>query len=68
MILREEELDIWLPALAMQLGHANPPEIEATQPDAPFALADIYDEEIEAAAQAAYGRDYATFGFGNWQG
>jgi LPS sulfotransferase NodH len=68
VILREEELDIWLPALAMQLGHANPPEIEAAQVDAPFTLADIYDEEIEAAAQAAYGRDYATFGFGNWQG
>ena len=47
---------------------SNPPEIEAAQPDAPFTLADIYDEEIEAAAQAAYGRDYATFGFGNWKG
>ena len=47
---------------------SNPPEIEAAQPDAPFTLADIYDEEIEAAAQAAYGRDYATFGFSNWKG
>jgi hypothetical protein len=65
--VREEELEIWLPALAMQLGHTSPPPLNAAAQDMPIQLEDIYDEEIEAAAQAAYARDYATFGFGSWR-
>jgi hypothetical protein len=30
-------------------------------------LADIYDEEIEKAAQNAYQRDYMMFGFDSWR-
>ncbi len=67
VILREDEIEVWLPALAMQMGHANPPPIP-TDTDWPFALSDIWTPEIEAAAEAAYARDYATFGFGPWRG
>jgi len=67
VIVREEELEIWLPALAMQLGHTSPPPLNAAAQDMPIQLEEIYDEEIEAAAQAAYARDYATFGFGSWR-
>jgi hypothetical protein len=66
VILREDEMDVWLPALAMQLGHPNPPQSGLATPDAPFALADIWTPDIEAATEAAYARDYATFGFGRW--
>ena len=31
-------------------------------------LQSIYDDEIEAAARAAYQRDYVGFGFGDWDG
>lgn len=67
VILREDEVDIWLPALAMQMGHDAPPLPGADAPDQPFALADIWTPEVEQAAEAAYGRDYATFGFAPWQ-
>ena len=34
---------------------------------APFALADLYGPDIEAACREAYGRDYTAFGFGDWR-
>jgi hypothetical protein len=67
VILREDEMEVWLPALAMQMGHTNPPLPATAAPDQPYALADIWTPEIEAATEAAYGRDYATFGFGAWK-
>ncbi|MCA0941333.1 nodulation protein NodH [Salipiger pacificus] len=68
MIVREEEMAVYLPALAMQVGHAAPPEPEAEphQDPAPYALADIYDAALEALAREAYQRDYLMFGFGDW--
>lgn len=66
VILREDEMDVWLPALAMQLGHPSPPQPGPATPDAPYPLADIWTPDIEAATEAAYARDYATFGFGRW--
>jgi len=32
-----------------------------------YELADIYDAQTEALAQAAYHEDYSRFGFGDWQ-
>ena len=32
-----------------------------------FALADLYDRDLELAAREAYGRDYTAFGFGDWR-
>ncbi|MDO6484929.1 MAG: sulfotransferase family 2 domain-containing protein [Shimia thalassica] len=65
-VLREEDMAAYLPALAMQVGVENPPEITDTEPDTPYALSEIYDDEIEALAEEAYQRDYLLFGFGKW--
>ena len=66
-ILREDELSDGLNALAASLGEEtvlihNEPEI------GPFSLADIYDDELEKLARAAYRKDYISFGFGRWDG
>ncbi|MFN0115394.1 MAG: nodulation protein NodH [Paracoccaceae bacterium] len=45
-------------------GNDGPPGIAAPAPSA--ALADVFDPSIEAAARAAYARDYINFGFGDW--
>lgn len=66
MIIRETEAADYLPALAMQVGHPAPPDPESVPNKAPFGLAQIYDEEIEALAQDAYQRDYLMFGFDTW--
>ncbi|MEI4233449.1 sulfotransferase family 2 domain-containing protein [Roseovarius sp. D22-M7] len=66
LILRETDLPEALPSLARQVGRAAPPVVAAAQPGHPFALADIYDAEIERHARAAYRRDYRMFGFGDW--
>ncbi|WP_299922983.1 sulfotransferase family 2 domain-containing protein [uncultured Pelagimonas sp.] len=66
MIIREDEMALYLPALAMQVGHTAPPEPTANPNSAPYALAQIYDDQIEALAREAYMRDYIMFGFDNW--
>jgi LPS sulfotransferase NodH len=67
LILREDELPALLPDLARRLGHAAPPPPPPAAPDAPFALADICDEELQDLAATVYQRDYLMFGFGPWQ-
>ena len=61
-ILREEELEGELIALAREVGVAAPP-LPAPEPEAPFALADFHDDEVEKAVRGAYQRDYMLFGF-----
>ncbi|WP_417245207.1 nodulation protein NodH [Celeribacter sp.] len=65
VVVREDRLADDLAYLADALG-VTPPEIVAEPEDAPFALADIYDGEVEEAVKAAYQRDYMTFGFKPW--
>lgn len=68
LVLREDEMQIMLPPLAKRYGHEDPP-MPATEQEtrhAPFALSEIYDEEIEALTVEAYQRDYMMFGFGAW--
>jgi hypothetical protein len=67
MILREEEIEVYLPALAQQLGHPDPITPQDTPSDKPFALSDIYDAEIEELVSNIYQRDYIAFGFAPWQ-
>lgn len=65
VILRAETLERDLPRLIEGSGRSVP----GLAPDAapgPFPLAEIYDDEIEAAGRAAYQRDYMTFGYGAW--
>lgn len=65
-VLRENELAAYLPAIAQQVGYPDAPEPAQAPDEGPVKLAEIYDAEIEAAAQDAYQRDYLVFGFGNW--
>jgi LPS sulfotransferase NodH len=65
-ILREDEMAAGLVALARQAGVADPPAPGPAEETGPFALAEIYDAEIERLTRAVYQRDYVTFGFGDW--
>ncbi len=66
MIIRESEMETYLPALAMQVGHTTPADPKRVPNNAPFALAEIYDDQIESLAREAYLRDYLMFGFDDW--
>ena len=66
LILREEDLMTALPDLARSMGHSNPPQPGSCAPDEPYALHQIYDENLEALAVDAYQRDYEAFGFSDW--
>lgn len=63
-ILREDTLSTALPQLA---GEVDLP-CQTQVSDTPYALADIYDEDIEKATIEVYRRDYLRFGFQNWSG
>jgi len=66
LILREEELESALSALALQVGY-DPKPVPKLSRETPFTLADIYDDDIEKLAQDAYQRDYMMFGFDRWR-
>jgi LPS sulfotransferase NodH len=68
LVLREEELMGRLPELASMVSRADPPDYDPEGMDAPFALSDIYDGDIEDAVAQVYQRDYMLFGFGPWKG
>ncbi|MBO9399306.1 sulfotransferase family 2 domain-containing protein [Shimia sp. R9_3] len=67
MIVRETEMESYLPALAMQVGRMDAPDPEPVDPGHPVALSAIYDDEIETLVRDIYKRDYITFGFDSWQ-
>ncbi|MFY0659528.1 MAG: sulfotransferase family 2 domain-containing protein [Shimia sp.] len=67
MIVREDEMMSYLPALAMQVGRVDAPDPEGVDPGHPVALADIYDAEIEKLCEDIYKRDYIAFGFESWK-
>lgn len=62
-VLHEETLGPALSALAEAVGR---PALPAPVVNPTEGLAALYDDEIEAASQAAYARDYQEFGFGPW--
>lgn len=64
-LLRENHLAEDLPRLGRDLGADLPDFIPSKRP-ARFDLAAIYTAEVEAAGRAAYGRDYESLGFENW--
>lgn len=65
-LIREETLETELGEMLGALGISDVPEMLGPVVDTPYALADIYDVEIEKLARAAYGRDYLMFGFSDW--
>lgn len=65
MILREENLENDLQALAAQVGHTAP-KMEKSEHPQTALLHQIYDQDVEKSARAAYARDYTVFGFQDW--
>jgi LPS sulfotransferase NodH len=66
-IIRESDLEAELGDLVRATGKSTVPAMVQPEADKPFELADIYDDEIEALAAAAYQRDYMMFGFSRWK-
>ncbi len=65
LVIREDRMAAGLAFLSDEVGLPAPPP---PAPDgAAQALAAIWSDEMESAAQAAYPRDYLGFGFGRWQ-
>ena len=65
-LIRQRMLAVELSDLAASVGIAEVPAQPAASAHGRFALADIYDVEIEQLARAAYMRDYLMFGFEDW--
>jgi LPS sulfotransferase NodH len=66
-VVREDEMATMLPMIATQVGHSAPDRPPQAARDAPFALSDIYDEQLEALIADVYKRDYMLFGFRPWR-
>ncbi|MEL7091419.1 MAG: nodulation protein NodH [Pseudomonadota bacterium] len=66
MLIREDQLQSELVRLTDTQGIKKVPSLPDRAADAPFALVEIYDAEIEKLCRGAYGRDYVTFGFEDW--
>jgi len=62
-VLREETLSEGLAQLAAEVGLKAPPLPVAAEPAPVFPLSALADDEVLAAARAAYGRDYMMFGY-----
>jgi hypothetical protein len=65
-LVREDEMVEDLAALATSVGYADAPWVEPAMDDTPFALADVYSDEIERLVRDVYQRDYMMFGFDDW--
>jgi len=65
-LAREDRLEEDLGWLAARVG-ARPAPLPEPEADVPHTLEAIYDDEIEAAARAAYARDYEMLGFTRWR-
>lgn len=66
MIVREDEMESYLPALATQVGYSDAPGPAAAPEDLPHPLSAIYDDELESLARETYQRDFLNFGFQTW--
>ncbi|NNE53718.1 MAG: nodulation protein NodH [Sulfitobacter sp.] len=66
-VIREDDLAEELGALAATIGKTEVPPLSPTPADRPYALEEIYDDEIEKRAADAYQRDYLMFGFSRWR-
>lgn len=65
-VIREDRLGEELSRLAALVGVTLPGSADPEDAVSPL-LSAIYDPAIEAAARAAYQRDYMLFGFGPWR-
>lgn len=66
-VLREDQLAKGLAGILSEKGiEDTAPQIAGTTPDTPYALTDVYDDEIEGKIRKLYQRDYMMFGFKPW--
>lgn len=66
-LIRESEMTEALPDIAYAAGISNPPVFAEDSDPTRASLAEIYDARLEALARDVYARDYAAFGYGDWQ-
>ncbi|SFB11880.1 hypothetical protein SAMN05421688_3023 [Poseidonocella pacifica] len=66
LIAREDRLPEALDFLCHEVGAVPTPAVLPEAP-LPISLESIYDAELEAAARAAYTRDYVFFGFSDYR-
>jgi hypothetical protein len=66
LLIREDRLQIGLDYLAAETG-IEPHSLPANTEKYPYALAGLYDPDLEELARDAYGRDYTGFGFTDWK-
>lgn len=66
IVIREDRLAAGIAWLSAEIGR-DLPALPGAAASEPFALGDLYGPDLEAAARAAYGRDYTGFGFGDWR-
>jgi LPS sulfotransferase NodH len=67
MIIREDDMQMQLGALANQIGRPGATAAQLAPPDTPYALEEIYDDEIETRVADIYQRDYIMFGWDRWR-
>lgn len=65
ILIREDQAQLQLARLAEDLG-IEAPAFETAAADTPYALADIYDAELEKLCFQTYRKDYISFGFSDW--
>lgn len=66
-LIRESDMEQELSDLARAVGKETSPRLPELQPDTPFALDEVYDDEIETLTAKAYQRDYLMLGFSRWK-
>ena len=65
-VIREDSLAESLGWIASEAGVSAPPLEGGFAVPAPFPLAEVVTDDIHAAAEAAYRRDYLMFGYRRW--
>lgn len=66
-VIREDALAEELPGIAKAVGRTEPPAWREPVAEDGFELSSVRTDEIDAACETAYRRDYVYFGFGRWQ-
>jgi len=65
-VIRERDMEAEFRDLARSVGCTTMPALSNPIAIGPFALADVYSNEIEARIRSVYDRDYMMFGFTDW--
>jgi len=65
-VIREDALAEGLLAIAAEAGLSADPPSDEFNVIAPYSLADVQTQSIDAAVEDAYRRDYMMFGFSRW--